>query len=155
YLGVHRSDRKVYDLAWSSCLLPCRRSDGVYRLRTVTPAEPTVDLRPTYHKRAQSQHVLIIAEKTCWLPNALSVIGVCPRPSRGRKGRSPEHRPSRPAIGKVWTRSEKGCILCHPVQMAQKNSAGSEYITPVTSCQESQRTDRTRSTSQRAMALAG
>ena len=68
---------RMYELACSSRLLPCRRIDGVYHQRTVTPAERTEDFRPTSYRRAQSQHVLIIAEKTCWLTNALSVVGWC------------------------------------------------------------------------------
>ena len=49
-LGVHQSDGtgRADDLARSSCLLPCRRSDGVYHWKTVTLTEHTEDFRPTH-----------------------------------------------------------------------------------------------------------
>ncbi len=128
---------RVHKLARSSRLLPCRRIDGVYHQRTVTPAERTEDFRPTSYRRAQSQHVLIIAEKTCWLTNALSVVGWCiPTPLTGEKVPKSGTRPEPAQIGDSRVRSKR-CILSHPVKMAQKNSAGGDCITPTLSCQGS------------------
>src|SRR5689334_404320 len=87
-------------------------------------------------RRARSQHVLIICEKTCWLPNALSVVGVCSHPSLGRKSRSPERDPKPAQLGDSRTYSKRR-VPRHPVKMAQKNSAGGDCITPTTLCQGS------------------
>lgn len=127
---------RLYELARSSRLLPCRRCDGDHRQKTVTRTERTGDFRPICYRRAQSQHVLIIAEKTCWLTNALSVGGVCSRPSLGRKSRSPERDP-KPAQTGDSRKHSKGRIPRHPVKMAQKNSAGGDCITPILLCQGS------------------
>lgn len=145
-LAVHRSERKGIRLsAHSLCLLPCRRSDGDYRQRTVTPAEHTEDFRPTYQqtraKPARPHHRredLLVAE---------CVVGswCMPTPLTGEK--EPKSRTS-PELALTLLGYYRGVFLrevypAPPGKMAQKNSAGFDCITPAALCQGSRSLDTT------------